>query len=272
MKKNAILAAIFAATMISATAGEVCADKMPCEKNPCDECPSYSGSITAGYDSDYIWRGIQFAEENWWGDINYTFDLSCFGDCLGDLTVGLWSLKGNSGPYEEHNLYVSYALPCPILGFDVTLDYVNYTFGDGFFNADDVNEIGASVSRDILGFGVSYYVGWLDYNNPEGLEEWFHNISVARSIAITDCISLELESGAAYWETGADEGFAYRYTSAALPIAIGCQLTITPYVTYIDTNEGGPTHRDVLGPHLNNGNAGSPDDKFYGGVTASWAF
>lgn len=272
MNKNVILAALFAVTMIRATEGEVCVDKNPCVKNPCDECPGYSGAITLGYDSDYIWRGLQFAEENWWVDVNYTFDLSCFGNGLGDLTLGLWSLNENPGAYEETRLYVNYALPCPILGFDVTLDYVNYSFGNGIFNGpDDVNEAGASISRDVLGIGVTYYVGWLDYNNPEGAEEWFHNLSFGRSIAVTDCISLEFESGATYWESQLDEGFAYRYTTVSLPVSIGCQLTITPYVSYIDTNAGGPTHRDVAGA-FSNGTGFSPDDRFYGGVSASWAF
>lgn len=251
-------------------AGEYCA---PCpDKCVVDECPEYSGSISGGYHSDYIWRGFQFAEENWTVDASYTLPFSDWF-CLPDLTVGAWYLqsipgiRGNGGgnEYEETNLYASIDLPT-VFCIDSSLTYTNYRFQ----NDTDSHELALSASREIGGMTLGY-LGAHDFT----FETWYHEAGISRSLEINDCMSLELSSVIGYWDIQGSRGFAHRTTTLALPVQIGCQLTVTPYVGYIDTMRGGPTHRrgPGVGSHTHSIPAGtSPDDQFFGGVNAGWAF
>ena len=106
---------------------------------------------------------------------------------------------------------------------------------------------------------------------------------MSRSIPLNDELALELSSAAGYWDQGGSgqTGFAHRSVTLALPLQINCNLNITPYVGYIDSNQGGPTHAGAslgggngfVGSHTGtNGVGTSPDDQWFGGVSVGWSF
>ena len=129
MKIKIILAALLGAVSINgavagssyceppATGGKYCA--------PDDCCPDVGGSISVGYATDYLFRGVRLAEDVLWGDINYTFEGFCVPVTLGYRHVtSLSSRWGNAlgasganngnwgGPGGDHgNAYVGVGLP-----------------------------------------------------------------------------------------------------------------------------------------------------------------
>lgn len=297
------------ATLTASKAGEVCAP-VTCDKNPtCEADPQ--GSISFGYHSDYIFRGFQFSDETWIADANYSFPT-----CVGDLTLGveyITSLRDGLGPqegfnrdqrdFERANLYVSFARD--VCGFEVEVNYV-HRHNPGDEQAPlaapnrgdlDTNEFGLAVTRCFLGGCMTYEMVYdlgaqIDFI-PQG---FYHSLGWNRVFEVNRCVSLVLDTGIGYYDMQSSgdylpplsglRGFSHRQTTISAPIQLGCQFTLTPYVGYIDTFQGGPTHRDhsvfsttpgfVRGSFDNgpfpDSYSDSPDDKFFGGISASYSF
>lgn len=257
INKSLLIILCGALLTVNSQSGEWCPAESP-GKGICEECPKeYNGSISAGYDSDYVWRGFQFADESAWYDVNYT---------VGKFNVGVWYLQGLPGNYEETNLYASYELPS-VMGFDLSLQYIHFIFNGG---SDDISEVGINVGREIGGANVNFYAG---RETAPNLDDWYYEISLGRTIEISEKMALEIGSTVGYWDFGGNEaGVSHRQYTASLPIQINCQLTVTPYLSYIDSMQGGPTH--YAGPNAGGlfPNGSSPGDKFIGGVSVGMVF
>ena len=261
MKIKALLATLIGAVALQgATAGEWCPpviDKCPVEC--CDELP---GSISVGYDTDYIFYGVRLARDVVWADVNYTFDLPCVGL---PVTIGAWHLSslgsgvatGNDGYGDETNLYAAVGLPS-ICGFDMELGYKALFYPTtrgprGTLNngGDSQNEISLTISREIFcGVTASYRAAHdfniRDFNSPgQDLSgSWIHTIGLDKTIDISDCIALDLSGGVLYsdnyWANqvaagNRETGWNNYYIQAALPIAVGQCATLTPYLGYSGT-------------------------------------
>ncbi len=233
-------------------------------KQPADACPSYDGSISFGYDSDYIWRGMQFADESIWGDINYTF---------GDLTVGIWVLKALPGDArfgDEVDLYASYALPS-FLGFDAEVGYTNYRIDQiNGVSQNDSHEFYLALSREVapLNATVAY-----SFAHDITLETTYQELTLNRTIPLAG-LDLDLTSGIGYWSGQAfsgQSGASHTFSVLSTTFDVNCQLSLTPYVGYTNSLPGGPSHPNAMGGRFSQG-GGSAGDQFYGGVSASWAF
>ncbi len=322
--------AVFAAFLMfhhGLEAGEQCSvdGKAPlCAKSPCEECPDFNGEVWFGYQSDYIFRGLQFADENWIGGVHYTIE-----SCVADLTFGVESIRSLSdlepaqavgtaqnGKFERNNFFVSASRD-----FCGTVVEATYTHrsnegpvaafvpppggtapvtnnGDFFAVNDqgeyDTNEFSLAITRCFMG-GCATYEATYDLGGevnfiPEG---WYHTLSWNRQIELTKCISLEFTSLIGYYDQQYDSdltvpgvsglrGFSHRVTTLEMPVKLGCRFTVTPYVSYVDSLQGGPTHRDhnyeAFLPRRGSFDdfsgleSTSPDDKVFGGVTASLKF
>ena len=291
------IAGVFCLSFFSIHAGEeICAPGPVCDKQPCDDCPSFNGEIYGGYHSDYIFRGLKKADEVWIAGINYTFDT-----CVGDFIFGLETIHAlaDDMPFgvpihlnDRTNLSAGYALPT-FRGFDAVLTYTHRFNEDTLAGIDtDTDELAFAITRCFMGgcatYTAVYDFGGDDVNIPEG---WYHQLQWDRVMELNDCVSLELSTGVGYYDQqyrglpGAHglRGLSHRFTTLSAPIKLGCRFTLIPYVGYIDTLHGGPTH----GAHQifpNGARRGgydrvasglfrdSPDDKFFGGVSAHIAF
>ena len=271
MKIKAIYAALVGAVAISgATAGEWCPPAPSGGKCAIEDCPDIGASISVGYESDYIFYGARLANDAVWADINYTFDCLPL-----PVTVGIWHLSafgapddvvpafGGFGFGDETDFYASVGLPS-ICGFDANLTYTAYTYPTRTYGIpvqpngspfDTHHELALEISRQIwCGITASYRVahdfdrGHLDLNgDPQGA--WMHTLGLAKSFDISDCVGLDLSGGVLYsdnywvngsrpgtfWQNDLDSGLNNYYIQAALPIALSCRATFTPYVGYSGT-------------------------------------
>lgn len=243
MKVKAIFAGLVGAVALQgATAGEWCppaAAKCPVEESPC------YGSISVGYESDYIFYGHRLAQDSVWADVNYTFD------CLPlPVTIGVWYLSDLDSAYgDEADFYASVGMPS-ILGFDNTFGYTVYTYPTGGYSQ---HEISWEISREVFcGWTASYRAAY-DFNmwglgGRAGSQQgaWMHTIGIAKTWEISDCVALDFGAGVLYsdnyWApqgTLDNTGWNNYYIQAALPMAVGCTgATFTPYIGYNGTPDG----------------------------------
>lgn len=268
MKMKAILTTLIVGAVSASglMAGEWC----PPDKGgkcPVECCPDLGASVAVGYDSDYVWRGVRLARDMAWLDVNYTLQ-----DVLPvALTLGVWhgsslssivpGVTDNFGDKTE--LYARAALP-EIMGFTAALDYTLHLFPGqrppagvpGPLFGDSFHQVGLSVSREImsgimLNAGTQYFFG-NDINGVPAdgdLSAWYRYAELGYTYDISDSIALALSAGVAMsdglWNelsTGntapgvfRGHGFNHYYARAALPIALNCRTTLSPYVAYSGT-------------------------------------
>ncbi len=220
-------------------------------KNACDACPSYDHSISLGYDTDYIWRGQSAATDSIWGSVDLTV--------AEGLTVGAWYLEGLPGAYEELNLYAEYALG-NFLGFDAAIGYTFFDFYVDTNGESTEHEVYVSLSREAFGGEIGYFGAKGFVNNT-----WYHEASYARTLGQVAGLDVNYDAALGYWHgLGASDGFSHHQHRLSTSIPVGCQWTINPYVAYIDSLTGGPTHPARFG--------NSAGDQWFGGVSVSYGF
>lgn len=265
MKKTILLALIGTFT-IGLQAGDW--GKAPVDKTPIEECVDLGGNLSVGYESSYIFRGVLFAGDSVWTDLNYTFD-----ELALPLTVGAYYLNGiNDSAFgaalDELRLYASADLGT-FAGFDFDLGYTHYTFPEFRSNFAPIGGYGEA------NFGISRSLGFLDlsYRNayafggggfaPSG---WFHDLGAKKAFSLTDDISLVLGAGVTYSDGyWGPSGWNNYYATASLPIALNCRTTLTPYIGYV----GAPDTWVVDGIF---GTNQAQSDVLHGGVSLNVSF
>lgn len=248
--KKAILVAIIGAMALSVNAGDWGKAPIVEDKRPIEECYDIGGQISAGYMSDYIFKGSRLARDTVWTDVNYTFD------SIVPVTIGATYFNfintnnqfGNNGIGDKLDLYVDAYLGS-LAGFDTTIGYTHFFFPETPFGS--FGDISLRMRRS-LGFadlllGTSYAVG--GGNNIGG--GWYHNAGLERAFPITDATSLVLGVGIGYNDNylTTSSGWANYYANASLPIELNCRATLTPYVGYNGglVQSGGGVITDTLG-------------------------
>ena len=301
MKIKALLATLVGAVALQgATAGTWCPPAPA--KCPIDDCPDVGANVSVGYGTDYFFYGVRFARDHFWGDVNYTFDKLPV-----PITLGVWHLTdigANSFYGDETNLYLSAGLPS-IMGFDASIGYTHYLYpttrgpSPGGPFGDSQSEIHLKISREVAcGFSV-FYRGAYDFVAPSHLSNpwlfgpfsnrdsgaWVHTLGVDKGIEINDRISLALSGGVYYTDnywgdlvstnrffgthSGRSSGWNSYYLKAALPIALNCRATLTPYIGYNGTPDTWVA--DGLRGFTIGGNPNA-NDAFHGGISLSVDF
>lgn len=253
--KKAILVAIIGAMTLGVNAGDW--GKAPVvDKTPIEECVDIGGSISVGYDTDFVFYGQRFTRDSIWTDVNYTIDTA-----IAPLNVGFWYLDGIQDNYDELDLYVSAELGT-YLGFDASLTYIHYFFPSGGASTGDLT-LGLGKSLGIVDFSLSATsslgIANVDYQ--------YYEAGIEKAFGVTDSLDLIVGVGLAY-----DDGYkgvsdlSHYYVTAALPIELNCRATLTPYVTY----QGAPTGwaADIAAESTTEGQG----DILYGGVSLSVSF
>lgn len=253
--KKAILVAVIGAMTLGVNAGDW--SKAPVAKAPIEECYDLGGSISVGYDTDYIFYGVRFARDSVWADVNYTFD-----NLAVPINIGVWYLNGINSPalYDELDIYASADLGT-FAGFDVSVGYVHYFFPETAPPVNSIGEVGLDVSRSL---GFVDLAAETNFLIDVG---WYHQIGIEKSFGITDSISLVVGTGVGYSDGYyGPSGWNAYYVTASLPIELNCRTTLTPYITYNGAPDGFVA--DTIGPQIPGGGA----DILYGGISLSVSF
>lgn len=251
MKLKSLLIPAMAVLATTAFAGTPA--KAPKIVEPVEEPLGFSVSV--GYDSHYVFRGVLFAENLVSAAIDGTVPLT---DML-SINVGAWygtsaddsGVFGSGGSYHELDLYA--ALLAKLGPATVGVKYTGYLY-DGTAAVEDVSEVGIIGSVPVGPLDViagAYY----DFT----AEGFYFETGASHTFAITDRISLV----PAVLVSFADDyygvsGFNHVKVALSAPIKLTKTATLTPYIAGnfpIDA-------LDDLGE----------DSRVYGGVALTVAF
>ncbi len=234
------------------------------------EEPETALGITAslGYDTNYIFRGLELAEHWISGGVAVDIALVDNVSFVGGATYGVTANDNVSVLDIDDLVNASYQRLELNGGIAVDLGAVELGLGYRWYNhqgdleaiLDDGHEVGLTVATSAgpVNIGIG---GYYDF----GIEGWYFEAAVNSEIVLTDSISLVPGASIGYgfdysWHVAGLEleGFTAINLSLALPIKLTKNATLTPYVA-------GNLPVDVLD------DAGQ-DAQVYGGIKLSVAF
>lgn len=221
----------------TAPSGKGC--KTCCAPAPQDD--SLGITATIGYDSTYVFRGIDLADHwvsaaiDWSIPLTSTVKLNLdavYGSSADDSFVGV-----NGASFER--LEIGAGITADLGGAEVGLGYRWYhNMGDSDIVMEDGQEVGLTVATKVgpLNVGAGAYYDF------EG-EGWYFELGVNSEIKLTESISLVPGASIGYhsnytWHfdpavvgnTG--DGFTAVNLSLSLPIKLTKTATLTPFVAW----------------------------------------
>jgi hypothetical protein len=239
-----------------ANAGPAAPESVP----PAPPAPMSSGlfdefgaELSFGYDSNYIFRGVDYGENLVWTGLDLAVPLTQ-GSQPVELNLGAWYASLADTAYDELNLLAG--LGTSIGGFDVGLGYMFYYFP---MDSSDANEVGLTVGRSVnLGAALGLDIGAGAYYDFE-TEGWYWEAAVETEFEISEHVSL-VPGALISWADSyyGISGGNHVALTLKLPIQLTPTATLTPYIA-------GNLPYDKLD------DAGE-DDQVYGGVSLSISF
>ncbi len=207
---------------------------------------SLGAEVSLGYDSSYIFRGVDFGDNLIWGDVNIGVPVT---DTV-DVTVGAWYASLADRDYDELNVYGGVSADLGAFELGIGLTWYEFTRTDDA----DIVEPGANIGTSVGPVDLS-----LGYYFDTEVDGHYIELSGESTIEITDAVALVPGVSVSY----ADDyygvsGFNNVGLSLALPIALTDTATLTPYVA-------GSIAIDALEDL-------GEDDHIYGGVALSVTF
>ena len=185
------------------------------------EDDSLGFSLAAGYDSSYIFRGVDFGDNLVWAGLTIPVKLTD----KATFTFAPWygSIAGEE--YDELDLVASLTYD---LGF-VTAG-VGYTWYYFPFSGFETSEPNVTIAKSFA--GINWYAGvYLDMKADGGDEGWYYETGLNYPIKITEKFSLVPEAkvsfGNGYY--GVDGGNNVLLKLSA-PYALTKTATIAPYI------------------------------------------
>lgn len=256
--RNTISAALLACTALSAQAGVMPASTGP-GPAPTPSSDFWSGSVTIGYDTDYIFRGVEVSEDNF----NAALDLNFALNDRWTLNLNAWyttSTTEVTGPgieYDELNLYgrLFYKVNDQF-SFGPSLRYYTYPSVPG---AEDEIEAGlefayAPCANSSVTFGAFY---------NDDLDTIYLELGASYTFKLTDRISLVPGAVISYRDVDDTPVSDFNHASVyvKLPITLKDNVVLTPYVA-------GNFPLDAVDDLTNP----DQDDEIYGGVSLTVGF
>ncbi len=158
--------------------------KAPMVEDPACAVPFY-GSVSAGYDTSYLFRGGRYGDHAPWAGIDLNYDIN---DTL-TWNFGTWYINPTQGPFvvnDELDVY-SY-LYFPLAGFDAAIGGTWFYFPEG---GGDAGEVNLALTRSIGGlFDFTF-----DYVYDITFEGHYFGYYADKTIPLANCLDLNLGTG-----------------------------------------------------------------------------
>jgi len=214
------LAALLAAIALPATVASAGDAKMPPpEMAPIAEPePLFYGSVAAGYESTYLFRGVDFGDDAVWTGVDLGFNVAPGVT----FDVGAWYINPTSGGFDDElDLYawVNFSIGSVSVGVGGTY----YYFPEG---GGDALEPGITLGYDLgiveIGFGYYY-----DFE----AEGHYLETSVSKSIELTDFLSFNIGGGVSFADNYYGvSSFNHAFVTAGPSIALTDNASLDFYV------------------------------------------
>lgn len=194
-----------------------------------DKCPivdpvcavPFTGSVSVGYETDYIFRGLTFGEHAPWASAAINFALT---DQV-SVDLGTWYLNSTSGPVGFDELDVYSFLNFPLWVFKASLGGTWFSYPEGA--ADDNGEASLNLAYDVgslvtlAGFAAYDFVG----------DGWYFQLGASKTIALADCLDLGLGGGVGYVDSYfGNQGWNHAYVRASLIYKLTETTSLTGYI------------------------------------------
>lgn len=214
---------------------------------------SFETSLTAGYHSKYIWRGLDLGNDL----VDLAVETS--GSYAGfDLTAGVWQARITDqvagAPKNETDVYAEVAKD---LGFaTASVGYIYYHFSDSSAGVDDAQEVYFGLSKDIAGISTSLTYFWDIETDNQGYAELA--LEKAISCPIT---KLSFDSSVTLGYLVEEGALSHLTAKVSKSFDLFSGITATPYVAYT-------VELDDLERYAST----SEQNELFGGVSFSYSF
>ena len=217
--------------------------------------------FTVGYHTDYIFRGFDIGEDM----MDFALDFAGTGYCDFDWAAGVWFATfdpsdPDSDYEDELNIYGGISRDFNF----VTLEggFIRYVFIDDGGAGNTELYLSASTEWNNFGFGATWYYN-VDAERESSTEsgDWYAEIFANYALCFTEILTGEIGVMCAFYDydndSGDEDGFAHWGAYASLTAQISDNITLSPYIQYVD-NESDYN--------------GDDDDILWGGIRATFAF
>ena len=223
MIKNRYLVAL--ATLITASAVAGTADKAPVVENPTCAIP-FTGELSVGYETDYIFRGVTLGEDAPWASIGLNIPVNE----KVSIDIGTWYINSTNNPKDFDELDLYSFINFPLFGLDASIGGTWYYFPEANGNT---GELSMGLSKDLKIFELGGFAAY-DLGEVGG---WYFETRLLRTIPITNCLDLNLGTGVSFTEDysfrtpylGAD-GWNHAYARVGLGWHMTDKATLNTYV------------------------------------------
>lgn len=183
--------------------------------------PSFESDVTVGYDSQYIFRGVNFGNDLVSAAVNTAS--TCERTGL-DFSAGAWygSTTNNNGT-GSNELDLTFGVSKDLGFADVTVGYVFYHF---FNQADDAQEIYFGVSKDLCaGVSASLTYYWDIETDNNGYTE----LAASKSFEIAQ---KQLDLGVSLGYEAEEGKLSHITANLGHAVALSETATLTPYIAH----------------------------------------
>ena len=172
--------------------------------------------VSVGYDTDYMFRGVNLGQDLLWSDVNVSTSLS---DGL-DLGVGAWYANvADDAGNDELDIYAGLSTSMGDMSVDLGATYYYYpdpTAGEGTLEFGI--GLGTSAGPIDLSLGLYYDID---------LEAAYYEVGAATSFDLTDTMAVDV--GGAIGNADGDKLTALTFT-IGVPITLSDSASLSPYV------------------------------------------
>lgn len=225
---SAVLGSAFAGTSAPSSS------KAPVAPTPIvEESSLFSGSVTLGYDTDYVFRGFEYlsadgeeADNLVWGALDVNAALS---DKLA-LNFNTWYASSGSANYDELNVYTRLTYNLGPISVGPSFKWYNYpqypSTIDNQYEAG-LEAFASPVDKLALSAGAFY-----EFES----EAWYFQVDANYTVAVNDMISLVPGVTVSYIDVDSADfaldlsGFNHTSLYLKAPIKLAANVTLTPYI------------------------------------------
>jgi hypothetical protein len=288
--RTSILLAAFLAFAPHAHSGDW--GKAPLPKEAIEECLDLGGVLDVGYQSHYFHKGLLVGGDTVQGQLSYSYDRLALPLTFGVRYANIVAPNTFANVFEDE-LAVSARVGLPtVAGIESALSYTHFFYPESPNTPlwpSSHGEIGLHLAKDlewfVLRFNLFHNFGlpnaWNGtiptLNNGES-GAWYWDFGADRRFDLCDRAALVIGAGVAfadnYWGTAPDgqtggrsSGWNHYYVNASLPIELNCRTILTPYIGFVGTPDTW-----LMDGAPDWANRATQSDQLFGGLNLSVSF